>query len=339
MPSPQRVSWAKFRVTVVAAVAILILVTLLYLLTGSTLLSQQAELYVYVPDATGLGPGSPVEVNGLPVGEVTDVQLTGSTDPNRIIKLTLEVVKDRLKTISDDSIAQIDTESLVGDKLIQITSRTSPAAIRPGAVLQFKPQADLMRSIDLSQFQAQLRAIDATLTDIESGKSAFGQFVLGDQMYTDLLHRIAEIERAMHSAVDTAHDVGGALYTDRIYRQVRDPIVQLDESLARIQSGQGAAGRFLRDPAQFDSFRNEISGLRKSIADLRGGAFVQSDEAYNGWLEMVGSWIRNVDQMNASPLFATSEVYDNLAGAAKEMQNGFREFRQDPRKFLRLKVF
>ena len=36
---------------------------------------------------------------------------------------------------------------------------------------------------------------------------------------------------------------------------------------------------------------------------------------------------------------ATPEVYDTLNGMTRELQNTMRDFRQDPKKYLRLKVF
>lgn len=339
MPSPRRVSWAKFRVTVVTTVAVLILLTLIYLLSGATLLHEKTRLYIYIPDATGITPDSPVEVNGILVGHVESVSLTGSNAPDRVVRVTLEVLRDRLNTITDDSYAQIASESLVGDKLIAITSGTSPNRIRPGSELHFKAQSDLMNSLDLTQFEAQLRSVDAMLTDIEQGKSALGQFVLGEQMYDDVSKRVGEIQRAVHDAANTTGRLGDALYTNRLYNQIRDPIVRVDQSLAQIQAGQGAAGQFLRDPAQFESFRNDIASLRKSIANLRANAFVSSDDAYTGWNRSLAALIQNVDESNAGPLFNTTEMYDNLTGAAREMTTTFRDFRQNPRKFLRLKVF
>src|SRR5271157_5149764 len=216
MPSARRgrlVSWAKFRVTVVSAVAVLILCTLLYLLSGTTLFHAQADLYLYIPDATGIAADTTVQVNGIVVGKVKAVQLTGSNEPNRIVKVTLVVRRDRLDSITDDSYAQIASDSLVGDKLIEITSGSSPTPIRPAAELRYQAQTDLMKSLDLTQFETQLRAVDAMLTDIEQGKSAVGQFILGDQMYNDLRRRVGDIEQAVRAAAKTTGSVGEALYT------------------------------------------------------------------------------------------------------------------------------
>lgn len=332
-------SWARFRVTVVAIVAVLILLTLVYLLSGASLLEQQIDLYVYVPDATGIYPGAAVAVNGITVGSVESVKLTGSNQPDRIVRIQLDIARDHLRTITEDSYVQIASDSLVGDKYISITSGTSPNSVRPNGELHFKAQVDLMTSLDLTQFEKQLESVDVMLSDIESGKSAVGRFILGDQMYTDLNRRLTQIGQAVHAAADTSSSLGEALYTDQLYQKIREPIVKVDQDLARLQSGQGSGGQFLRDTGQFESLRSDIAGLRKNIADFRNNDLMASSQMYADWNRMVAGWIRQVDRMNSDPLFNTSEMYDNLNGAVKEMQDGVKDFRQNPQKFLRLKLF
>ena len=89
MPSARQIRWAKFRVVTVSAAAVVILSILSYLLTGGTLLTARATMHLYIPDATGLGPGAPVRVDGIGVGKVRSVALSGSSQPNRIVKVTM----------------------------------------------------------------------------------------------------------------------------------------------------------------------------------------------------------------------------------------------------------
>ena len=96
MPSARHIRWAKFRVLTVSAAAVVILSILAYLLTGGTLLTKRAMMYLYIPDATGLGPGAPVRVDGIGVGKVRSVALSGSTEPNRVVKVTMTVERYRL---------------------------------------------------------------------------------------------------------------------------------------------------------------------------------------------------------------------------------------------------
>jgi phospholipid/cholesterol/gamma-HCH transport system substrate-binding protein len=335
----RRVNWAKFRVTAVFLAGLFILGTLVYLLTGGTLLQEKVTIYMYVPDATGLLPGSPVRVDGIGVGKVAKVALSGSNDASRIVKVAMAIIRDRLPSITADSYAELASDSLIGDKYVDITSGKNPAHIQAGHELTFKDQTDLVKSIDLTEFEQQLRSIDATLADIEQGRSRVGQFVLTSDLYNSTRNTIAGLEHDLRAAVSTGNAVGQALYTDTLYRNLRGLIVNFDKGLAQMQSGQGPAGQFLRNPAQYEQWRSYATSLRKSIADLRTSDYMRSGQQYTGWSRTIASFIQRVDQANANPMFSSSEMYDNLSGFTREFQTTLKTFREDPRKYLRLKLF
>jgi hypothetical protein len=46
-----------------------------------------------------------------------------------------------------------------------------------------------------------------------------------------------------------------------------------------------------------------------------------------------------VDQFNRTPMMETSSVYENLNGELKEFRDSMRDFRLNPKKYLRLKFF
>jgi phospholipid/cholesterol/gamma-HCH transport system substrate-binding protein len=339
MPSAQRVLWAKFRVSAVILVALGILGTIGFLLTGGTLFESKTTLYLYLSDATGVGPESPVRVNGIGVGKVQSVLLSGSTNPDRVVKVTMTVERERLSNITADSTAQIASETAIGDKFVAISSGSSAGHIQPNGEIPLKSSSELLKTLDIEQFQKQVDAIDAVIGDIERGKSRVGEFVRGDEIYRSLLKRVVDLERAAKAVADTSGAVGHEIYTDQLYRQIHDPLAKLDQSLAQMQAGQGGMGQFLRDPAQYEQLRGSLGNLRSSIADLKKQPFVNSEESYAGWNRQVASLIRNVDEFNATPMMTTSAMYDNLNGVAKQMQNTLKEFRENPRKFMRLKLF
>jgi phospholipid/cholesterol/gamma-HCH transport system substrate-binding protein len=339
MPSARRVRWAKFRVISVSMVAIAILLTLLFLLTGGTLLEQKATLYLYINDATGLSHGSPVRVDGIDAGTVSTVVLSGTNNPQRIVKVTMTVARDKLASISTDSMAQISTDTLVGDKFVDITSGRVAAHVPPFGELNFKSQPDMMRTIDLVDFERQLRIVDATLSDIEKGANPLGEFILTDTVYKSLRKKFIDMQVLVRHATETTTFAGSVIYTDAMYLKMQQPLVQLDQMLARLQSGQGELGKFLREPAQYEQARTQLSDLRKSITDAQATPFLSSNESYAGWNRTVSGLIQKVDQVNAMPIFLSSELYDNLNGAAAEMRKTMKGFREDPKKFLHLKIF
>src|SRR5256885_16640592 len=106
-----------------------------------------------------------------------------------------------------------------------------------------------------------------------------------------------------------------------MYRQIGDPVVEFDRSLARIQSGQGTAGQLFRGTAQYEQLRAGARDLLQSLSDLRSKEFMQSDLSYVAWNRALISLIRSVDEMNASPVFSNSQTYDNLNGLAKEWRS------------------
>lgn len=339
MPARRRVEWAKFRVSVVSTVAVLIFLTLAFLMTGGTLFHQESTIYLYVPDATGLDDGSPVTVDGIEIGSVVAVQFAPPGNPNRVVRLTLHIENGRLETITPDSHAEIGSDSLIGDKYVDITSGTAPGHLRPGGELRYRAPAELLKSVDVPQLEKQLREVDSVLSDIEAGRSALGQFIIGDQMYGDVLVRVQQIERAMRTAVTTTSSLGDALYTDRLYQRIRAPIAQLDRQLAVIQSGQGTAGALLRDNAEYESLMSTVGNLRQTISHLASSDFMRKDDMYAGWNRGVAGLIQSVDHFNATPLMETTDTYDSLNGMLRDLAKNLADFREHPQSYLRVKVF
>src|SRR5215471_6385648 len=338
MPSARRVEWAKFRITAVAIAAVAILSVLFYLFTGGRLLKENATLYVYVPDATGIARKSAVSVNGIDVGKVSAVALSGSNDPNRIVRLTLQIELEHLADIPADSTVQLSTESVVGDRYVDITRGNSPTHAQPNAELAYKMQPELLKTLDMAQFLQQLQALDATLSDIQAGRGRVGEFVTADTLYNELSKRVDALEGVIKKAASTTGMVGELTYTDRLYRQMREPLAGLDDILRRILAGQGPIGQLLHEDGQYAQIDTQLANMRQSVVALRSNAFLQSDDLYAAWSGALASMIQSVDSLNRSPLLVTSDIYDNLSGAVKEMRDAIRDFREHPQKYLRLNL-
>jgi len=339
MPTPRQVNWAKVRVFAMTVVALAILSELLYLLTNGTLLEKKTSLYLYIPDATGLASGTPVRADGIDVGKVDRIALSGAVQPDRIVRVTMTVERQKLGSIPADSFAQITADTLIGDKFIGITTGASRVAVRPNAEIVYQDNPDLMKRLDLSQFEKQLRVVDNLLTDIEQGRGLVGQFVQGTGMYDEWRKLLRETQTAVHAVAATTSTLGHQVYSDAEYQRLRGKILEVDQALARLQSGQGALGPMLRDDAQYQQVMAALGGWRQSVAGIQGSEFFQSDASYADWNRQIRALIRQVDDFNASPVMITSESYDRLQGMTRELGKTLRDFRENPRKYLRLKVF
>ena len=344
MPSARKVSWAKFRVVMLAICALLILAVLVVLLSGGTIFQAKARLYTYVPDAVGLPENSAVRFNGIPIGKIVKVELSGSRDPDEVVRVTMQVERQYLRFIAADATTDIASEQLPGYKYIDINQGKSPTNVRAGASLKFQPTGDFFKTLDMTQFEARLRAVDELLAGIEAGKGTVGQFVKGNAIYDDTSERLRQLEGALRAAVSTTSTLGQWLYDDEAYQKMAAPLESLDSRLAQLQGD-----KWFRDSAAYDEIRERLAGIGRVLADLNSGngaagRWLRRDELYVNWTRKTASLIEAVDAFNAGsgPLghaFTSAQLYESLNGAARQMREDIRDFRQDPQKYLRLKLF
>ncbi|BBY56371.1 MCE family protein [Mycobacterium koreense] len=96
----------------VVLVASLVLVSFSY--TAIPFWPQGKNYVAYFTDASGISPGSDVQISGIKVGKVGSVSLAGA---NARVDFTV----DRKLRIGDQSLAAIKTETVLGEKALAIT--------------------------------------------------------------------------------------------------------------------------------------------------------------------------------------------------------------------------
>ena len=96
----------------IAVVACLVLVSFGY--TGLPFWPQGEDYQAYFTDAGGISPGDDVNVSGIKVGKVSNVELAGDT-----AKVTFTV--DRDVRVGDQSLVAIRTDTVLGQKSLAVT--------------------------------------------------------------------------------------------------------------------------------------------------------------------------------------------------------------------------
>ena len=337
-----------------AIAAMIILGVLIFLLTGNTkIFVKQDELYTYMNDATGVTTGSPVRLNGILAGKVEDVGLTGDTRPGRIVKMTLKVDHKMLQQIPVDSRAAIAAENLLGTKFINIRKGTKAIPIQPGAELAAVETTDfddLMQSGYnlLAQLQGILKRVDAIVGLVDVGKGSIGKLLVDEELYNKVLTMVDEGGRITHALTTDRGTIGKLIYNDDIYQDLRRSLARMDTMLAELQEGRGSAGKFLKDEALYNDTQRTIAEIRKVVDDVNAGKgtvgkLLKSEDIHNQILTSLQKIDTTVDKVNSGQgtigqLLVNPQLYDNLNGATRELHELFKDFRQNPKKFLRVKI-
>jgi phospholipid/cholesterol/gamma-HCH transport system substrate-binding protein len=354
MAATSRVRWAQLRVGVTAIVAFIILGVLIWLLSSQKPFWQQySTIYTYMRDSAALAKGAPVRLNGILIGSVDRVDLSGSNNPERTVRVAMRVLQDRMRDIPADSMAGISAENVLGTKFINITRGRSSQAVRAGGELPGEASAeieDLVRKgfglFDTAQ--AILIRADRIIGLIESGKGSIGKFLVDDEFYNRLVATVAELQKVSTTIGSGKGTVGKLLYDESLYTEARSAVSRLDDLMADLQSGQGTAGKLLKDPALYNDTRASIAEFRKILDDLNAGKgtagkLLKDEAAYRQIQTVLGKIDTTLDKVNSGQgtlgqLLVNPQLYDSMNGLSGEMQGLLKDIRSNPKKFLRIKL-
>ena len=245
MPAPGKVRWAQLRVGVMATVAMIIAAALIFLLTNQKpIWESYSTLYTYMEDSSALARGSPLRLNGILIGSVERVELSGSKDPKRTVRVVMKARRENLKDIPVDSTAGISSENVLGSKFINITKGRSTVSLQPNGEVKSEESAeiqDLMRKGFglFDSAQAILMRIDRIVGLVESGKGSIGKFLVDEEFYNRLVKTIAEMQQVTEAVNSGKGTVGNLLYDESLYNEARSSIARLDQVIAGLQARPG----------------------------------------------------------------------------------------------------
>lgn len=243
MPSAQRIRWAQLKVGVMAIIAMGILAVLIWLITGPrSFFVRPVTIYTYMPDSAALSKGSPVRLNGIVVGSVGGVALSGSADPRRIVRIDLSIDSDRLRYIPVDSVTEISAENVLGTKYINIRMGTSKQTVKPGGEL---PSLDVMEFANIVKSSYNLIAslngivkrLDIIVGEIEGGKGSLGKFIVNPEFYDRLVATVAQVQKIAEAVGSGRGTVGRLLYDETLYKRATESVDRLNWSSRRSRKG------------------------------------------------------------------------------------------------------
>jgi len=354
MAERRKIRWSELKVGVVAFVAMIVLAVLIFLLTGSRAIFEHNEtVRTYVSDAAGMTVSTPVRLNGILVGAIQNIRLSGSKDPKRAVEMEIEIQGRYMKDIPEDSTASITAANLLGNKFIDITKGQSATPIKPGAelrALQTQDIPELMaQSANLiNTLQDIATRTNSMLGDIDKGKGNLGKLLRDDELYNRLNGIALEGQQLLADVRNGQGTLSKLIYDSTLYDEVRAPLQRIDAMLADLQQGQGTAGKLLKDPRVYDDARETLAQMRRLAEDLNAGKgsagkLLKDDQLYKQFTELSSKLDTTIDRINSGQgtvgqLLTNPQLYDTLNGATHEFQDLAKDIRANPKRFLRIKL-
>ena len=251
MPQQTKIKWAQLRVGVMAIVALSILGYLIFLLSGSQgLFKSKSDLFAYVSDSADIAEGAPVRLNGIVVGKVRKVALSGSNDPHRVVKIDMQVDDEYLTAIPVDSKSLVAQSNLLSTRYMNITKGVGTQTVKAGAELQSGSTPaleDLFQRGDttLAALQETIKKVDGIIDAVQVGHGTIGKLLADETLYNhilDLSNEAGRLVAGLNSTMNSDQNTIGKLFHDNneLYNDVRDSLGRVNHLVDDIDHGPGS---------------------------------------------------------------------------------------------------
>jgi len=364
--SRKKTSFAELRVGFLVLGAIAILILFILSVSGDiSPFKKRMVLTTRLAAADGLKKGDEVRLAGKLVGKVNSVDFIPGvpTSPNqKSVLVTMELdQKDVQGRIRTDSLAVLGQQGFLGDKLIDITPGTSKGdAVGNGAEIASADQASLAQVFQgasdiLVQFNAVGRQLQELMDNINKGQGTVGKLLHDDSVYVNLNRTVLEAQDLVKK-VSQGNGTFAKLVNDpKLYENLKGSTDDLQAIVKDLRAGKGTAGKFLTDDQLYNranqaitKMNDTVDKLQKIAGDVESGkgtiGKLLKDEKLHDDLQSAVTDIKSITaglnkgEGTAGLLLHDNRLYNNLDQTSSELTKLLYDFRQNPKKFLHIKL-
>ena len=234
----------KFRVGLFILMGLVALLGMVYLLGArARLFEARYTIHADFTEVGGLAEGATVRLAGVQIGRVEAVNLP--PHPGGKVRVDMTITKKVTDRIRRDSIARIETQGLLGDKIIEITVGGKDApVVAAGEVIGSRDPFDIGQVMNESS--RIIKSVGLLAESLRETATTLNQSKIIEEAATTvksartLTDRVGRVIDQVEKGPGLAHTL---LYEEPVaLKRVNDLIATTQAVLDRIERGEGAAG-------------------------------------------------------------------------------------------------
>jgi phospholipid/cholesterol/gamma-HCH transport system substrate-binding protein len=269
---------------------------------------------------------SPGTAKGSPVSE------------NHILESSEAISINQLTKTGNDLLQQINKLAVPANEIL------NKANAGDGTIGRIVNDESLYNNLDAAVAETKLTMVrlQTTIDKVNRGEGTAGQLVNNPELYNNLNRTIAQLEAISMDIKEGRGTAGKFVTDDALYNETRAAMTDLRTTAAKISAiaddlksitgdlagGNGSFGKFLKDERLYDNatdtlarFNSTATKLENLLADAQAGKgtigrLVTDETLFNN----INQTASNINQFSSE---GTKLLYD---------------FRQNPKKFLRIKL-
>lgn len=272
--------YSTVKIGIFIFLALVILVVGIFMLGDKdALFSSTFEVRAFFHDIQGLKSGATVRLSGIDVGTVSDIAIVDDTTGR--VEVTMDIKEDIARFIRTDTRASIETEGLVGNKVVVLQIGSSSAdRVRDGGIIQSKEPIGFAEVIEetqgIMQYTKEMtKDLSEIVARVNRGEGSIGKLLVDEELYRDaasLTKRadssLKNITVEINEMTELFDKLGKGVET--VVGNINEVVSDLDTIIAGVKDGKGMLGSMLVEGSYFDSaFVNALRNIEMTTYDAR----------------------------------------------------------------------
>jgi hypothetical protein len=336
-----------YRRIVIACVVALTVIAVVAIVARRTFLRYEFALVTYVDDSAGITPSSPVLLHGISIGHVRRVSLSGSKEPNRVVRIDMLFSRNHLSQIPGDSTIAITASNLLGDKSLDISRGVHSRQIKPDSEIPSTATQDINSVLDrgklpLRQVDSIIERVDRILEAVNQGSGTVGLLV-NDKSFPTRINGITAGLAEIQASVKTGK--GALLHVTELETEAQKPLARMNDIVTYADHGKGTFGLLMHDPNS-----PTLSGEATATMDQARRVYNDAvkDKKFDELMKQVKltgdkstALMKSIEsgKGTAGLFLSSSQISDSVKGVEAEWDSFVADFSKHPRSFVALRLF
>lgn len=289
-------------------------------LKGFNLFKEQRVLYAKYDRVSGLSKANPVSINGLKVGQVSDIYF----EPNFSGKIIVEITIETQLPIPRNSVALIYSSDLMGSKAIDLKLGNDSLLVANGDTLGTRVEASLKEAVN-QQIQPLKAKAEELILSIDSVVTVIKE-IFNEQARENLTSSLASVQATFENLESASYNLDQMIAAEKVrfgeimynLESITTTIRENEEDIDNIISNFSVISDSL---AQADIPRT-FANINRVVADVAD--IVEKIDNGEGTLGM---------------LVNNESLYRDLQKSAEQLSLLLEDLRVNPKRYVRFSLF
>ncbi len=289
-------------------------------LKGRDLFKKQEFLYARYKTVNGLVAAKPVYINGLQVGQVSQLYFAPDMSGDIIVELLIQ----SKFPIPKNSVAHIFSADLMGSKSIELHLGDSKEFVQSGDTLLTSVEGSIMESVNKQVAPLKAKA-EVLMSSVDTLIAAFNT-VLNKNTTENLKSSIKDITTTFKNLSTTTSTIDTLVNEEA--NRLSSILANVDSLSKTLSDNRGDLSRIITN------FRNISDTLAK--ADFL--AIIQKADSSINSLNRILAKI-NEGEGTAGMLMNNDSLYRELDKSAEELNKLLKDIRENPKRYVKFSLF